>query len=136
MIYQGYTTAEIEELSACLDGFVIPYAISPDDQAIEEVHAEIRRKPPGKHAQLSSTDNSFWRIEIQDDVLRAIPKEQHAALERFRIFPSLVDFVPDFSDPVVAPVFPQKKVVGMNGFLALLLFIAALAYIWVKWFKS
>jgi hypothetical protein len=135
MIYQGYTTAEIEELSACLDGLAIPYAISADNQAIEEVHAEIKRKSPSKHDQLSSTNNSFWQIEIKDDVLRAIPKEQHATLERYRIFPSLVDFVPDFSAPVAPQVFPQKKVVGMNGFLALLLFIAVLAYIWVTWLK-
>jgi hypothetical protein len=125
MIYQGYTTAEIEELSACLDGLAIPYAISADNQAIEQVHAEIKRKSPSKHDQ----------IEIKDDVLRAIPKEQHATLERYRIFPSLVDFVPDFSAPVAPQVFPQKKVVGMNGFLALLLFIAVLAYIWVTWLK-
>jgi|GEM_PF-5572310 len=78
MLYTGYTKTELDSLLLLLDKIQVPYEVLMDDGQAAE-----RTRQRG--------DASILRVDIPDDALATIAPEHYPELERYRIYPHMVD---------------------------------------------
>ena len=86
MLYTGYTKTELESLLQLLDKIQVPYEVLMDDGQAAE-----RTRQRG--------DASILRVDIPDEALTTISQNYYAELERYRIYPHMVDMPLEYFAP-------------------------------------
>ncbi len=86
MLYTGYTKTELESLLLLLDKIQVPYEVLMDDGQAAE-----RTRQRG--------DASILRVDIPDEALATIAPEHFPELERYRIYPHMVDMPLEYFAP-------------------------------------
>jgi hypothetical protein len=86
MLYTGYTKTELEALLLLLDKIQVPYEVLMDDG---QTAAQSRQRG----------DSSILRVDIPDDALATISPDYYPELERFRIYPHMVDMPLEYFAP-------------------------------------
>ena len=86
MLYTGYTKTELESLLQLLDKIQVPYEVLMDDGEAAE-----RTRQRG--------DSSILRVDIPDEALATISSDHYGELERYRIYPHMVDMPLEYFAP-------------------------------------
>ena len=86
MLYTGYTKTELESLLQLLDKIQVPYEVLMDDGEAAE-----RTRQRG--------DSSILRVDIPDEALATISSDYYGELERYRIYPHMVDMPLEYFAP-------------------------------------
>lgn len=95
MLYTGYTKTELDALLLLLDKIQVPYEVLMDDGQAAE-----RTRQRG--------DASILRVDIPDDALATIAPEHYPELERYRIYPHMVDMPLEYFAPPAAEAAAAK----------------------------
>jgi hypothetical protein len=104
MLYTGYTKTELESLLILLDKIQVPYEVLMDDGQAAE-----RTRQRG--------DASILRVDIPDEALATIAPEHYPELERYRIYPHMVDMPLEYFAPPAAGEGPSATATKTNSFV-------------------
>lgn len=86
MLYTGYTKTELDTLLHLLDKIQVPYEVLMDDGEAAE-----RTRQRG--------DASVLRVDIPDEALATISADYYPELEKYRIYPHMVDMPLEYFAP-------------------------------------
>lgn len=102
MLYTGYTKTELDTLLHLLDKIQVPYEVLMDDGQAAE-----RTRQRG--------DASVLRVDIPDEALATISPDYYPELEKYRIYPHMVDMPLEyFAPPTEAEITNAPKAKGSN----------------------
>lgn len=104
MLYTGYTKTELDTLLHLLDKIQVPYEVLMDDGQAAE-----RTRQRG--------DASILRVDIPDEALATIAPEHYPELERYRIYPHMVDMPLEYFAPPAEGEASAKTNAKGNSFV-------------------